>query len=151
MWVRARPREIAGYHHWGRTQDDLVDWYIDLTSFLFGRLYVDLLGIIPARIRKFLKASPIKCDYLLSSFQRTDESCGLDWHDRYKIIKGVCRGLHYLHEEITQNTPIIHSDLKPANILLTNEMEPKITDFGQSRLFGEQQSRTYTKSLVGTL
>ncbi|CAN6334791.1 unnamed protein product [Urochloa humidicola] len=81
----------------------------------------------------------------------SDESCRLDWHERYKIIKGICHGLHYLHEKSPKNTPIIHLDLKPANILLTNEMEPKITDFGQSRLFDEEQSRTYTKSIEGTL
>jgi len=80
-----------------------------------------------------------------------DESCGLDWHKRYGIIRGICSGLHYLHEESQTNTPIIHLDLKPGNILLTNEMVPKIADFGLSRLFGEQQSRIYATNTGGSL
>ncbi|KAM0830023.1 hypothetical protein ACQ4PT_066494 [Festuca glaucescens] len=59
----------------------------------------------------------------------TDELRGLEWDKRYEIIKGICAGLHYLHME----KRILHMDLKPANILLDNDMIPKITDFGLSR------------------
>ncbi|KAM0836424.1 hypothetical protein ACQ4PT_062335 [Festuca glaucescens] len=62
----------------------------------------------------------------------TDELRGLDWETRYEIIIGICKGLHYLHEE----KEIIHMDLKPANILFHNQDDkyiPKITDFGLSR------------------
>ena len=44
---------------------------------------------------------------------------------------------------------ILPLDLKPANVLLDNDMTPKIADFGQSRLFGEGQ--THTANVVGTL
>jgi len=77
----------------------------------------------------------------------TAESCGLEWHWRYDIIRGICSGLHYLHTECH----IIHLDLKPENILLDDNMVPKITDFGMSRLFGQQQSRFITESRGGTL
>uniref|UniRef100_A0ACD5Z1A6 Uncharacterized protein n=1 Tax=Avena sativa TaxID=4498 RepID=A0ACD5Z1A6_AVESA len=46
----------------------------------------------------------------------SDESSGLDWSTRYKIIEGVCYGLCHLH--VQNAKPIIHLDLKPANILL---------------------------------
>ncbi|KAM0836298.1 hypothetical protein ACQ4PT_062435 [Festuca glaucescens] len=75
-----------------------------------------------------------------------NESRGLEWHMRYEIIKGVCRGLHHLHAECH----IVHLDLKPENILLDDNMKPKIADFGMSRLFGEQQSRIITGSRGGT-
>ncbi|TVU49087.1 hypothetical protein EJB05_00378, partial [Eragrostis curvula] len=79
------------------------------------------------------------------------ESSGLDWDTRYRIIEGVCSGLHYLHEEWQVGTPIIHMDLKPANILLDDNMVPKIADFGISRLFGNEKTRTCTQSRDGTL
>ncbi|CAL5017354.1 unnamed protein product [Urochloa decumbens] len=47
-----------------------------------------------------------------------NESCGLDWNMRYKIIKGTCEGLRYIHEEKS----LLHLDLKPDNILLDKDM-----------------------------
>ncbi|KAF8652091.1 hypothetical protein HU200_063037 [Digitaria exilis] len=80
-----------------------------------------------------------------------DEASGLCWDARYKIIEGICYGLHYLHEEWQPNAPIIHMDLKPANILLDSNMVPKIADFGLSRLFSEEKTWTCTTSRDGTL
>ncbi|KAM0823968.1 hypothetical protein ACQ4PT_070515 [Festuca glaucescens] len=68
----------------------------------------------------------------------SDGSSELDWHTRYKIIKGICSGLHYLHEQIDRS--ILHLDLKPANVLLDDNLEPKITDFGLSRLLDQHQT-----------
>ncbi|RCV21820.1 hypothetical protein SETIT_4G168500v2 [Setaria italica] len=81
----------------------------------------------------------------------SDEFSGLSWDTRYKIIEGICYGLHYLHEEWQLNAPIVHMDLKPANILLDNNMVPKIADFGLSRLFSEEKTWTCTTSRDGTL
>ncbi|XP_066336270.1 cysteine-rich receptor-like protein kinase 43 [Miscanthus floridulus] len=60
----------------------------------------------------------------------SDELSGLEWHTRYQIIKGICEGLCYLHKE----KDIIHMDLKPASILLDEDMVPKIANFGISKL-----------------
>ena len=62
-------------------------------------------------------------------FHYADELRGLEWNTRYEIIRGICEGLHHLHKE----KQIYHMDLKPDNILLDNDMVPKITDFGLSR------------------
>ncbi|CAL4988699.1 unnamed protein product [Urochloa decumbens] len=75
-----------------------------------------------------------------------DEYYELKWHDRYRIIKGVCQGLRYLHEE--EN--IVHLDLKPENVLLDHNMVPKISDFGLSRLFNKQQTRIITSNRMGS-
>ncbi|KAL6844677.1 hypothetical protein ACP4OV_025336 [Aristida adscensionis] len=76
----------------------------------------------------------------------SDACCGLDWQTRCQIIMGICQGLHYLHDN-----RIIHLDLKPANILLDNDMvSSKITDFGLSRLIGPEQTRIHTSTCVGT-
>ncbi|CAO2148449.1 unnamed protein product [Urochloa humidicola] len=72
------------------------------------------------------------------------ELCELDWNMRFKIILGICNGLHFLHEE-----RIVHLNLKPSNIMLGDNMVPKITDFGLSRLFGEERTRILTQNVVG--
>ncbi|XP_051205879.1 uncharacterized protein [Lolium perenne] len=79
----------------------------------------------------------------------SDADCGLNWSQRYKIIEGICNGLHYLHEG-KEGSPIIHRDLKPGNILLDDEMIPKIADFGISRLIGEDKTHTRTFAIIGT-
>ncbi|KAF8667226.1 hypothetical protein HU200_052888 [Digitaria exilis] len=78
----------------------------------------------------------------------SDESCGLEWHTRYKIIKGTCEGLRYIHEGLEES--LLHLDLKPENILLDKNMVPKIADFGLSRIFGDKLTRT-TQSPLGSL
>ncbi|KAF8655108.1 hypothetical protein HU200_061241 [Digitaria exilis] len=78
----------------------------------------------------------------------SDEDNGLDWNVRYTLIKGICKGLKYLHEEL--RSPIYHLDLKPANILLDENMLPKIADFGLSRFFADGRSQI-TTSPIGTL
>ncbi|OEL27431.1 G-type lectin S-receptor-like serine/threonine-protein kinase [Dichanthelium oligosanthes] len=76
----------------------------------------------------------------------TDPSRGLEWRERYQIIKGVCEGLNYLHKN-----RIFHLDLKPANILMDDNMDPKIADFGLSRCFDEEQSLVMATKVSGTL
>jgi len=76
----------------------------------------------------------------------TGASHELNWSISFKIIQGICQGLQFLHE---LQRPIIHMDLKPGNILLDDNLMPKIADFGLSRLFGEEQTRTLTLNVVG--
>ncbi|XVE84881.1 hypothetical protein DITRI_Ditri17bG0047600 [Diplodiscus trichospermus] len=56
----------------------------------------------------------------------------LSWSVRLKINKGIAEGLVYLHE-LSPNK-YVHGDLKPSNILLDQNMEPHISDFGLGRL-----------------
>ncbi|CAM0871586.1 unnamed protein product [Alopecurus aequalis] len=79
----------------------------------------------------------------------SDESCGLDWPTRYKIIKGTCEGLNHLHNG-RPNDHIYHLDLKPENILLDKNMMATIVDFGLSRLFASSKTHI-TQTLKGTV
>ncbi|CAM6027539.1 unnamed protein product [Sphagnum balticum] len=73
----------------------------------------------------------------------------LDWPTRFHICVGIARGLFYLHEEL--QPCIIHRDIKGPNILLDNNLNPKIADFGLARLFSNDQSHLFTQERAGTL
>lgn len=72
----------------------------------------------------------------------------LNWKHRFDIIVGTARGLAYLHNEF--HVRIIHRDIKSSNILLDDDFQPKIADFGLARLLPEDQSHLSTK-FAGTL
>ncbi|TYG72612.1 hypothetical protein ES288_D04G035600v1 [Gossypium darwinii] len=64
------------------------------------------------------------------------------WIDRVEIARDVARGLLYLHEEC--ETQIIHCDIKSQNILMDENGQAKISDFGLAKLLKPDQTKTFT-------
>ncbi|CDP12430.1 unnamed protein product [Coffea canephora] len=70
----------------------------------------------------------------------------LDLMQRLDILIDVACALQYLHCEYS--TPVIHCDLKPSNVLLDQDMVAHLSDFGLTKLLGEENSITYTETLA---
>ncbi|KAL8106695.1 hypothetical protein AgCh_023444 [Apium graveolens] len=85
-------------------------------------------------------------DYFI--FGDNENKASLNWPKRYNIINGIVKGLLYLHED--SRLRVIHRDLKASNILLDYHMNPKISDFGMARSFGDSETISNTARVVGT-
>jgi hypothetical protein len=70
------------------------------------------------------------------------------WRWRAEAALAIARGLEYLHDGCSAQ--IIHCDIKPDNILLDELGVPRITDFGISKLLGNQQVHTTVTHVRGT-
>ncbi|XP_050107984.1 probable LRR receptor-like serine/threonine-protein kinase RFK1 isoform X5 [Malus sylvestris] len=72
----------------------------------------------------------------------------LDWPTRLKICIGIARGLAFLHEESVLK--IVHRDIKATNVLLDEDLNPKISDFGLAKLDEEEKTHISTR-VAGTI
>ncbi|XP_042025927.1 putative receptor-like protein kinase At5g39000 isoform X1 [Salvia splendens] len=84
----------------------------------------------------------------LDKFIGDEKKKSFPWPVRFKVIKGIARGLDYLHQN--SRLRIIHGDPKSSNILLDHEMVPKISDFGFSMKLLEHQTEVETGFAAGT-
>ncbi|CAO2179524.1 unnamed protein product [Urochloa humidicola] len=75
--------------------------------------------------------------------QQGNNTLPLDWRSRCKIITHIAKGLCYLHEECTKR--IAHLDVKPQNILLDDNFNAKLSDFGLCKLIDRDTSQVITR------
>ncbi|CAL5377752.1 unnamed protein product [Camellia sinensis] len=80
--------------------------------------------------------------------ERPDSQPPLDWPKRKRIALGSARGLAYLHDHC--NPKIIHRDVKAANILLDEEFEAVVGDFGLAKLMDYKDTHV-TTAVRGTI
>ncbi|KAF8117029.1 hypothetical protein N665_0012s0044 [Sinapis alba] len=85
-------------------------------------------------------------DYWLH--ERNDGPALLDWRTRVRIAQGAAKGLYYLHQACEPH--ILHRDIKSSNILLDENFDSHLADFGLARLMSPYETHVST-DLVGTL
>lgn len=83
-------------------------------------------------------------------FSDESKSKVLNWNQRLNIILGTAEGLAYLHGGGGSPVRIIHRDIKTSNVLLDDQLNPKIADFGLARCFGLDKTHLST-GIAGTL
>ncbi|XP_049372394.1 receptor-like cytosolic serine/threonine-protein kinase RBK1 [Solanum verrucosum] len=83
----------------------------------------------------------------LASVLHGREEC-LEWKIRYKVAVGVAEGLRYLHCDCQRR--IIHRDITASNILLTEDYEPQISDFGLAKWLPEKWVHHIVSPIEGT-
>uniref|UniRef100_A0A453QTJ2 non-specific serine/threonine protein kinase n=1 Tax=Aegilops tauschii subsp. strangulata TaxID=200361 RepID=A0A453QTJ2_AEGTS len=120
---------------------------------VIGRIYhmnlVRIWGFCVEKTCKLLVSEFIENGSLATVlFDYQSLSPVLQWAQRYNIAVGVAKGLAYLHHECLEW--IVHCDVKPENILLDKDFEPKIADFGLVKLLQRGSSAQMLSRVHGT-
>ncbi|PPS10850.1 hypothetical protein GOBAR_AA09779 [Gossypium barbadense] len=117
-----------------------------LIAKLQHRNLVRLLGYCVKGYEKIVSLRILKSGMI--TLQDRSRCVLLDWEKCFDTILGIARVLLYLHHDFRLR--IIHRDLKTSNILLDEEMNLKISDFGLAKIFGGKQIEASTERVVGT-
>ncbi|KAI4299686.1 hypothetical protein L6164_033120 [Bauhinia variegata] len=127
--------------------DENFESEVKLISNVHHRNLVRLLGCC-SKGRERILVYEYMANGSLDRFLFGERRGSLDWKQRFDLILGTARGLTYLHEEF--HVCIIHRDIKTSNILLDDDLQARIADFGLARLLPGDQSHLSTK-FAGTL
>ncbi|KAJ1686315.1 hypothetical protein LUZ63_017705 [Rhynchospora breviuscula] len=73
----------------------------------------------------------------------------LDWRRRLRVALGAAKGIAYLHE--LADPPIVHGDIKSSNVLLDENLNAKVSDFGLSKSLGADGKGHITTQVKGTM
>ncbi|XP_042437968.1 cysteine-rich receptor-like protein kinase 2 [Zingiber officinale] len=114
---------------------------VKLISNIHHRNLVRLLGY-SSKHENFLLVYEYMANNSLDKFIFGDKRGFLNWGQRFGIIVGMARGLSYLHQEF--HIRIIHRDIKCSNILLDDDFQPRVADFGLARLLPEDKTHLST-------
>ena len=82
-------------------------------------------------------------------FSKVVKNYSLSWKKLQEIAIGIAKGIEYLHQGCDQR--ILHFDIKPHNILLDHNFNPKISDFGLAKLCSKEQIAVSMTIIRGTM
>ncbi|GAA0186824.1 hypothetical protein LIER_34112 [Lithospermum erythrorhizon] len=117
---------------------------IEIISRIHHRHLVSIVGYCITDSQRMLVLDYVPNDTLYHHLHGKESV--MTWATRFKCATGSARGLAYLHEDC--NPRIIHRDIKSANILLDNNFEAKVADFGLARLSLELEAHTHVSTRV---
>ncbi|KAI6689326.1 hypothetical protein NL676_026154 [Syzygium grande] len=110
------------------------------------RNIVKLYGFCSSSRHSFLVYEFLECGSLKDLLNNEERITTFDWNKRVNVVKGVAYALSYMHHECSP--PMIHRDVSSKNILLDEEYEAHISDFGTAKVL-EPYSSNWT-SFAGT-
>ncbi|KAI8548256.1 hypothetical protein RHMOL_Rhmol07G0259500 [Rhododendron molle] len=110
------------------------------------RNIVKLFGFCSHAQNSFLVYEYLERGSLASIFSNDKEAKQLDWLKRVNIIKGLANALSYMHHDCTP--PIVHRDISSNNVLIDEEYEARVSDFGTAKLLKLDSSNW--SALAGT-
>lgn len=119
---------------------------VDTISRVHHRHLVSLVGYCIADGQRMLVYDFVPNNTLYYHLH-VSEAAVLDWRTRVKISAGAARGIAYLHEDC--HPRIIHRDIKSSNILLDDNFEAQVSDFGLARLAADSNTHVTTR-VMGT-
>lgn len=102
------------------------------------RNIVKLYGFCSHARHSFLVYELLEGGNLSQNLSNVDRARDLDWLKRVDIIKGVANALCYLHHECSP--PIVHRDISSNNVLLDDEGNPHVSDFGTAKFLRPNSS-----------
>jgi hypothetical protein len=110
---------------------------------------VRLVGYCADGYRRALVYEFLENDSLEKYISLGNQRSLLGWEKLHEIALGIAKGINYLHQGCNQR--ILHFDIKPHNIMLDHNLNPKVADFGLAKLCSREKSVVTMTAARGTI